>query len=183
MFDQRQREAALKVMEHQKKQKLRQYMSFFSGTIARFKMEETLLPYRILYDIEIAQWKGELKEVPPNRYYPSNGMPVNLDWMAASLMPGNEEQHFKQEGDPEYQKKRLEFLKLEKEARMPEENWEYYYAHFLKDYDFSLFKPFDFTGTPDTTEEDVRNMRAFLMKVQSSYLENPEQYFSGEPLK
>lgn len=53
----------------------------------------------------------------------------------------------------------------------------------MKDYDFSLFKPFDFTGRADSAEEDVKDMRAFLMKVQSSYLADPEQYFSGMPLK
>lgn len=179
MFDQKQRESALKILEQRKEQKLLQYMSFFSGTIARMKMEETLLPYRILYDIEVAQRKNELNEVPPNKYYPSNGMPIDLDCMSTSLIPGNEEQRLQQECDPEYQKKRLEFLKLEREARMPDEKWEYYYAHFLKDYDLSSFRPFDFTGRADTTEENVRNIRAFLIKVQSSYLANPDQYFSG----
>lgn len=183
MFDQRQREAALKILEQRKVQKQQQCFAFLGGTVARLKMEETLLPYRVLYDIEVAQRKNELKEIPPNKYYPSNGMPVNLEFMATSLMPGNEEQRLQQENDPEYQEKRLEFLVLEKSARTPNEKWEYYYAHFLKDYDFSLFKPFDFTGRADSAEEDVKDMRAFLMKVQSSYLADPKQYFSGMPLK
>ena len=53
----------------------------------------------------------------------------------------------------------------------------YYYAHFLKNYNFDRFKEFDFTGGV-INGVNIEEWRKLLKQIQNDYMQNPDRYYN-----
>ena len=146
--------------------------------LALLEMEDTLLPYRISYDLERAKSKGILKnDVVPNKYYPLEELPPSVECLRP-IPECNAE-----DWGTEVMRLRAEMQVFEKEEAkycINKDNWEYYFAHFLLPYNINDFTSFDITGrTTKIKDWELSGMKEFLLKVQRDCAEHPEKYYKG----
>lgn len=160
--------AALKKQQEIKEQQIK---ALLMRTVAKMRMGETCLPFRILLDLE----KNNSSEVPPNAYYPRPA----ATWGTVSLRPpppGNAEQREQFSNDMNYQERLQRWQAADQAERWKPEEWPYLFARFLLAYDFDAFRNTDWTGDP-IAESEAQSMRDYLKKLQQDAKEHPENYF------
>lgn len=164
-----QRQKALAALEKKREVERKQHkaMLLHMATFHKLHFMGVLLPYRVLLDLEKAEYEGTFREVPPNPFYPAPAQTLNAKWsMSLSL-------------DNADYLKYAEYQRQAEEEKTPLDKWGYWYARFLLPYDIESFTDFDFWGAIPKDEEEkqaVANLRAACLEAWKDCKEHPENY-------
>ena len=168
MFTQEQERKAQAALERKKAEKKKQLMAMATRYVAKMRMAETKLPFRILYDLELNSSKSN--EIMPNRYYPKPAVTLKTASLRPPI-PDTEEQK-----NSEYWRRMEEWKAADREEYWKPEQWEHLFARFLLAYDLDKFRNIDWTGEkiPENTEQRAKT---YFKQVQQDAKKHPEKYF------
>lgn len=182
-----QKQKAIEALSKQKEieRKKNHAMIYRLGAFAKLHYQGVMLPYKILYDLEKAEYEGTFKEVPPNPFYPNPAMTLKTKWSMPTYMGDYKGVTSGKDGLPNFQediehkKKYEEYEQRVEVEKMPLDKWGYWYSRFLLPYDLSSFSDFDFWGSVPQDEEEkqiIDNLRAACMEAQTDCKEHPGDY-------
>lgn len=186
-MDELQKQKAIEAIERKKAKERKQHLAMIWHLRAFTQLHcmGTMLPYRVLYDIEKQIHEGAFKEVPPNPYYPAPAITLKTKWSLPHYEGGFKGLPLDSNGfpdfkaDAEYRGKYEEYEQRVKSEKMSVGKWGYYYARFLLPYNLLSFTDFDFWGkVPEGAEERqiVGDLRAACLEVWRDCKEHPENY-------
>lgn len=176
-FTSKQQMKAMEALAKKKEIDKKKDIAMLWRMLALLKIQDTLLPYRILYDLEKAESQKALKnDIAPGKYYPLEKLPNEVECLRSI---------------PECKLDEQALMKLRKEMQIFEQeeakyiinkdNWQYYFAHFLLPYDIDKFTEFDITGRTEkkVTDQELTKIKQYLSKVRQDCIEHPEKYYKG----
>ena len=176
-FTPEQQRKAMEALAKKKETDEKKDIAMLCRMLAMLKIQDTLLPYRISYDLEKAESQKTLKnDIAPGKYYPLEKLPNEVECLRPI---------------PECKLDEQALMKLRKEMQIFEQeeakyiinkdNWQYYFAHFLLPYDIDKFTEFDITGRTEkkVTDQELTKIKQYLSKVRQDCIEHPEKYYKG----
>lgn len=172
-----QRQKAIEALGRKREVERKQHEAMFHHMAAFHKLHfmGTLLPYRVLLDLEKAEHEGTFREVSPNPFYPAPAQTLNARH-SMPLLTNNM--------DVDSVRMYAEYQQQAEEEKTPIDKWGYWYARFLLPYDIESFTDFDFWGAiPKDPEEKeaIESLRAACLEVWKDCKKNPQNY-NMEPL-
>lgn len=155
------------------------------------------IPYRVYLDY-LKRWDTKTPEeqnetVCINPMYPLNGYPrsklktVTLDDLREDLPEDNRLLPFEsiETLKPEVQREIIRTIEPLKQWVLFDDNWRYYFLHFLNGYDYMSFTEFDFYGTNEHsdiyTSQDISLLKKIYGRYQEEYNKDTTLYMSTEP--
>jgi len=103
-------------------------------------------------------------------------------YTASGALSFDESQYTYEDLSPELQKEIQNDIDPVLIWKLYDKSWEYYFAHFLKGYDFKAFTEFDFYGLQgQQSQSDIQLLQNIYRRLQQDYDRNPNNYMNEEP--
>lgn len=176
-FTSKQQMKAMEALAKKKEIDKKKDIAMLCRMLALLKIQDTLLPYRILYDLEKAESQKALKnDIAPGKYYPLEKLPNEVECLRPIPACKLDEQALMK-----LRKEMQIFEQEEAKYIINKDNWQYYFAHFLLPYDIDKFTEFDITGRIEkkVTDQELTKIKQYLSKVRQDCIEHPEKYYKG----
>lgn len=124
------------------------------------------LPFRVLYSL-----KQSADQIELNRFYPHRAASAGTEAkISEALAEARERQGDLSEAEARAIQKEIESIDY-----TPEDMREFYFTPFLVGWDFSIFRLWDWTGSP-IPENEAAALRGYYQKRQWDFMEHPERF-------